>query len=148
MPRRFIVSCFSVLLLMLCARTIKAQASAANDAASVWNAINEGALNPEKTANVENLTLARDRIHITLVDGAIEFTPPVNGIVFGAAFKGRGKIEIVPPNADEAQQLELFTKQKILSMDFTDATFSFTDGTFDEIAKQVKWVNATDNSLP
>ena len=148
MPRRTVVLCCGVFLLMLGARVSEAQGSATNDAASVWNAINEGALNPEKTANVENLTLTRDRIRITLADGTIEFTSPMNGIVFGASFKGRGKIEITPPNAVEAQQLELFTKQKILSMDFTDATFSFTDTTFDEITKQVKWVNATDNSLP
>lgn len=147
MPRRIFGLCIGVLFLFVCARATWAQASSVNDATSAWNAINEGALNPEKAANVENLTLTRDRIHVILVDGTIEFTSPVNGIVFGAAFKGRGKIEIAPPNAAEAQQLELFTKQKLLSLDFTDATFSFTDGTFNEIAKQVKWVNATDGSL-
>lgn len=148
MLRRIFVLCIGLFLLPIGVRTSEAQGSAASDAAGVWNAINESAFSPEKTASVENLTLTRDRIRITLQDGTIEFTSPVNGIVFGAAFKGRGKVEIAPPNAVEAQQLELFTKQKTLSLDFTDATFSFTDGTFGEIAKQVKWVNATDNSLP
>jgi peptidase M1-like protein len=147
MRQRIFGLCIGVVFLFVCARSGWAQASSVDNATSIWNGINEGALNPEKAANVKNLTLSRDRIHITLVNGTIEFTSPANGIVFGAAFKGRGKIEIAPPNALEAQQVELFTKQKILSMDFTDATFSFTDATFDEIAKQVKWVNATDNSL-
>lgn len=147
MPRRLCVLCFGVFVLMIGVRKSEAQASATNDAASAWNAINEGALNPEKAANVENLTLTRDRIRITLKGGTIGFTSPVNGMVFGAAFKGEGRIEIAPPNAMEEQQLELFTKQQTLSLDFTDATFSFTDTTFDEIAKQVKWVNATDSSL-
>ncbi len=147
MPRQILVCCAGVFFLLGSAGRARAQAAGTNDATAVWNQINEGALNPEKTANVENLTLTRDRMRITLVDGTIEFTSAANGIVFGAAFKGRGKIEIAPPNAAEAQQLELFTKQKALSMDFTDATFSFTDGTFEEIAKQVKWVNATDGSL-
>src|SRR5947209_19653963 len=48
-------------------------------------------------------------------------------------------MEAEPPNPMEWQQLRLFTKQDKLSMTFTDATFSFTDGLFDEIAKQVKW---------
>ncbi len=54
---------------------------------------------------------------------------------------------MAPPNAGEAQQLQLFTKQSILNAEFSEATFSFTDGTFDEVGKQVKWTNATDNSL-
>ncbi|HXT86458.1 MAG TPA: M1 family aminopeptidase [Verrucomicrobiae bacterium] len=147
MWRPLCVLCFGVFVLTMGVRRSEAQAGVANDAASVWNAINEGALNPEKAASVENLELTRDRIRITLKDGTLEFTSRVNGIVFGAAFKGEGKIEIAPPNAVEQQQLELFTKQKTLDLDFTDATFSFTDATFDEIAKQVKWMNATDNSL-
>ncbi|HKW89935.1 MAG TPA: M1 family aminopeptidase [Candidatus Acidoferrales bacterium] len=100
-----------------------------------------------KAAVVENLSIVHDRIHITLVSGTIQFSQPANGVVFGAAFTGRGRIEIAPPNADEAQQLELFTKQKSLSLDFTQAAFSFTDDTFDEVAGQVKWMNSADTSL-
>lgn len=147
--RRMSVACALVSALTIYPGVCVAQTAGSQDATatSVWNAVNQAPFDAAKTANVENLTFARDRIRITLIDGTIQFTAPAAGVVFGGAFKGRGKIEMAPPNAGEAQQLEVFTKQRTLSLDFSEATFSFADGTFDEIAKQVKWVNATDESL-
>jgi len=83
--------------------------------------------------------IVRDRVHITLTDGTIQFVQPANGVVFGAVFRGNGRVQADPPNQIEAQQLFLFTKQAKLDMPFTDATFSFTDGLLEEVAKQVKW---------
>lgn len=125
----------------------EAQAAPGQDATLAWNAVEQAPFDASKTAHIENLTLTRDRIRITLQDGTIQFTAPANGMVFGAAFKGSGRIEVTPPNAAEAQQLALFTKQKTLNLAFSEATFSFTDGTFEEVAKQVQWTNAGDNSL-
>ncbi|MGB6874555.1 MAG: M1 family aminopeptidase, partial [Candidatus Acidiferrales bacterium] len=136
-----------IFLVLVCAGACPAQTIPTQDAIAVWNAVEQAPFDAAKTAHVENLTLTRDRIHITLIDGTLQFTAPAAGVVFGAAFKGRGRIEVAPPNAGEAQQLQLFTKQNILSVEFSEATFSFTDGTFDEVGKQVKWLNATDNSL-
>ncbi len=104
-------------------------------------------MDPSKTAITENVEIVRDRVHITLVNGTIQFVKPVNGIVFGAVFHGEGRVQADPPNPTEAHQLQLFTKQDKLSMSFTDATFSFTDGLLDEVAKQVKWKDggATDD---
>jgi hypothetical protein len=92
-----------------------------------------------KSAQAENVTITRDAVHLTLLNGTIQFAQPVNGVVFGAVFHGDGRLEAAPPNPLELQQLRLFTKQDKLSMAFTEATFSFTDGLLDEIAKQVKW---------
>lgn len=139
----FVFLCVAFMWAGICS----AQTTAAQDATAVWNAVNQAAFDAAKSAQVDNLTIMRDRIHITLIDGTIQFTTPAAGVVFGAAFKGRGRIEITPPNDAEAHQLELFTKQKTLNMEFSEATFSFTDGTFDEIAKQVKWTTAQDNSF-
>ena len=96
-------------------------------------------MDPAKSAHAENVDIIRDRVHITLTDGTIQFTQPVNGVVFGAVFHGKGTLQAEPPNPNEAQQLRLFTKQDKLDVPFTDATFSFTDGLLDEVAKQVKW---------
>ncbi|HEV2489474.1 MAG TPA: hypothetical protein VGT03_06680 [Candidatus Acidoferrales bacterium] len=140
----------SILILgLLCslAGFCAAQQTQAPEAATVWNTIVNAPFDASKAVNVDGLSIVRDRIHITLTDGSLEFSQPAGGVMFGAAFKGRGKIEIAPPSPAEAQQLELFTKQKTLSLDFTDATFSFTDETFDDIARQVKWVSLTDTSL-
>jgi hypothetical protein len=96
-------------------------------------------MDPAKIAITENVAIVRDLVHITLVSGSIQFLKPVNEVVFGAVFRGEGRIRIDPPNQLEARQLQLFTRQEKLAIAFTDATFSFTDGLLDEFAKQVKW---------
>lgn len=92
-----------------------------------------------KSAHAENVDIIRDHVRINLTDGTIQFSQPVNGVVFGAVFHGKGRLQAEPPNPQEAQQLQLFTKHDRLNVEFTDATFSFTDGLLDEVAKQVKW---------
>src|SRR5713101_10171797 len=129
----------SIVFASLLATCGYAQAPAPPPAASVWNALSSPAMDPAKSAHTENVEIVRDRVHIILTDGTIQFMQPVNGVVFGAVFHGNGRIQVDPPNPIEAQQLRLFTKQEKLDMTFTEATFSFTDGLFDEVAKQVKW---------
>jgi hypothetical protein len=118
---------------------VAGQTPAPVSSATIWNALSAPSMDAAKSARVENVSIVRDAVHITLTDGTIQLTNPVNGVVFGAVFHGAGRLEAVPPNPLEAHQLLLFTKQEKLNMAFTDATFSFTDGFADEIAKQVKW---------
>jgi hypothetical protein len=130
------------LLVVLCCfvcSALLAQTSETSSATKVWNALSTPVMDPAKSAHVENVAIVRDAVHITLTDGTIQFTQPVNGVVFGAVFHGTGRLQAVPPNSIEAQQLFLFTKQEKLDMSFSDATFSFTDGLLDEVSKQVKW---------
>jgi hypothetical protein len=129
----------SIVLASLFAACNYAQAPAPPPAAIVWNALSSPAMDPAKSAHTENVEIARDRVHITLIDGTIQFAQPVNGVTFGAAFHGKGRVRVEPPNPIEAQQLKLHTKQDKLDIPFTDATFSFTDGFADDVAKQVKW---------
>src|SRR6266852_6556321 len=129
----------SIVLASLFATGSYAQAPAPPPAASVWNALSSPAIDPAKSAHTENVEIVRDRVHIILTHGIIQFTQPVNGVVFGAVFRGSGRVQLDPPNLIEAQQLRLFTKQDKLDMAFSEATFSFTDGLLDEVAKQVKW---------
>jgi hypothetical protein len=129
----------SIALASLFAASSYAQAPAPPPSASVWNALSTPAMDPAKSAHTENVEIVRDRVHITLLDGTIQFAQPVNGVVFGAVFHGSGRVQLDPPNSAEAQQLFLFTKQNKLDLAFTEATFNFTDGLLDEVAKQVKW---------
>src|SRR6266849_10819376 len=69
------------------------------DASSIWNGLQQPAFSADKSASVSQLALVRDRIQITLADGIIQFTNPVNGIVFGATFRGRGRVQVEPPRA-------------------------------------------------
>jgi hypothetical protein len=119
----------------------------AQDAAAVWNAISQPAFDSTKYAAVENVEIVRDRIHITLEQGTIQFTQPVAGVVFGAAFDGRGRVQIEPPNAMEAQQVQRFTGQDKLEMQFSSASFSFTDDTFAKISQDLRWVQAPNDKL-
>ena len=113
--------------------------AAAQDPAEAWKALQQPTFDPSRTATAEGVTITRDRICITLTNGTIQLTKPVNGIVFGAAFHGTGRVQVDPPNPLEAQQLRLFTGKDTLDIQFSDATFLFSDSTFDEIAAQVKW---------
>src|SRR5712664_3222036 len=112
----------SIVLASLFATGSQAQAPAPSPAASVWNALSAPAMDPAKSAHTENVVIVRDRAHITLLDGTIQFAQPVNGVTFGAAFHGKGRVRVEPPNPIEAQQLKLHTKQDKLDIPFTDAT--------------------------
>src|SRR4029077_15357978 len=129
----------TIALATLCAPCGFAQSPASPPSASVWNALSSPAMDPAKSAHTDNVEIVRDRVHITLIDGTIQFAEPVNGMTFGAVFHGKGRVQMEPPNLIETQQLFLFIRQKKLGGAFTDAPFSFSDGLLDEVAKQVKW---------
>jgi Peptidase family M1 domain len=116
-----------------------AQTPGSANATAVWNALSAPTMDPVKSAHAENVEIVRDGAHIVLLDGTIQFGQPVNGVVFAAVFHGSGRLRLDPPNPQEAQQLRLFTREDRLSVPFTDASFSFTDGLLEEVAKQVKW---------
>ena len=131
-----------VLVVSLCAAPLAAQ-----DATAVWNSLLAPTFDAERSAKVNQVTLVRDRLRITLMDGVIQFVQPLEGVVFGAAFKGHGRLQVAPPNALEAQQLRLFTKQDSLDMQFTEAAFSFADGAFEELAGQAEWTTSSGAQL-
>jgi hypothetical protein len=130
---------FLAVVSILAVIPVAGQTPAPASTATIWNALSAPSMDAAKSARAENVSIVRDAVHITLTDGTIQLTNPVNGVVFGAVFHGNGRLEAVPPNPIEARQLLLFTKQEKLNMAFTDATFSFTDNLAEEIAKQVKW---------
>jgi hypothetical protein len=45
-----------------------------------WSALSAPAMDPSKLAVTENVDFARDRVHIKLVNGTIQFGAPTNGI--------------------------------------------------------------------
>src|SRR5712692_5566180 len=103
--------------------------------AQVWRALWHPGFEGGKAFKVSNLELARDRIHLTLASGQIVFAQPVQGTMYAAVFRGSGRLRVEPPNEIEKRQLHLFTGKGVLDMAFSDAVFSFTDKTYDEIAK-------------
>jgi len=131
---------FAMLLVLGVPLAVPGQSEAQSvDGAGSWSTLASPSMDPTRFAVTENVEIIRDRIHITLLNGSIEFTKATNGVAFGAVFHGQGKVNVDPPNPVEAQQLRLFTKQDKLDMTFTEATFNSTDGLIDDVGKQVKW---------
>lgn len=114
----------------------------AQDPAALWKVVLQPAFDPDKASPVQNLSLTRDRLRLTLTQGAIQFTTPQNGLVFGAAFEGRGRLQLQPPAGPESQQLRLFTAKDALDAEFTEAVFHFGDATYDELAPQLRFAPA------
>src|SRR5712692_6847970 len=117
----------SIRLCVLATCATLAVPATGQDASSIWNSLQQPAFSADKSASVSQLALVRDRIRITLA----------NGIVFGATFRGRGRVQVEPPNALEAQQLRLLSRQDTLDMEFSEAVFVFLDDTFAEVSRQV-----------
>jgi hypothetical protein len=114
---------------------------AATNPASAWELLQHPSFLSGKALAVKNLILQRDRIRVLLDEGTVEFAPAINGSVFGAAFHGKGRLQVTTPNPQEAQQLQYFTKQDGISLEFDQATFCFTDNTFGEMAAHGDWVD-------
>ena len=66
-------------------------AALAQEATAVWSQLSQPTLAANKSTNVSNLLLARDRIRITLAEGVIHFLEPSGGVVYGAEFHVRLK---------------------------------------------------------
>ncbi len=119
----------------------------AGDFAQIWRALWQPGFEGGKAFKVSNLELARDRIHLTLTSGQVVFAQPAQGAVYAAVFRGSGRLRVEPPNEIEKRQLRLFTGKDVLDMAFSDAVFSFSDKTYDEIAKQAGEPGAGDSSV-
>ena len=127
----------AIVLVFLMAPALRAQ-----DAAAVWEALGKPAGDPAHVAAVENVTLERDAIKITFISGQIQFAQAVAGRQFAAAFRGRGRVQVEPPNKMEAQQLLFLSEKYSIDLEFTDAAFFFNDQTFEQVEKQVHWSQA------
>ena len=88
--------------------------------------------------SVRDITINRDALSITFNRGAIAFTEAIDGKVTGAVFIGSGDILAIPPDATEKKQLFRYTKSALLTEHFETAVLRFTDGTWEEILKELK----------
>jgi peptidase M1-like protein len=86
---------------------------------------------------VRDLSVRRDAITLNFDRGRVIFLEPVNGVVTGLLFWGRGTVVAVPPRKTEKQQLNLFTGSPTLSERFGEAFLRFTDETHAELIAQI-----------
>ncbi len=119
----------------------------AQDPAAIWKSLAAPALDPEKSAAVRDLKIERDRIRVTLHEGALQLARPAGDLVFAAAFQGRGQIDVAPPTEGERHHLRLFVGKDALALEFSEAVFLFSDGTAEELGKQTQFA-ASHRALP
>jgi hypothetical protein len=131
-------------LQMFCSHSAAAQSPTGSsvDPQAIWSALAKPVFDQSKTAQVSKLEITRDRIRITLESGSIRFAQPTNGVVTAAVFHGSGKLQVSAPDARESQQVQRFLKSDAVNLEFSEAVFSFTDNTFDEISAKVQWSSA------
>jgi len=84
-------------------------------------------LDPEKVFHIRDCDLDFEDLHITLEEGTVAFTQPVDGRVTGALFSGDGLALVIPPNEVERSSLIRFTKTTVLNENFRLAYIRFND---------------------
>ncbi len=97
---------------------------------------------------VRNLYLARDAVRFTFEEGKLAFLGAYNGRLTGAVFTGRGRVLALPRDPNEKQQLARFLGTPLLDQAFSGAYLRFTDGTAEELLKQLRESGAQAASEP
>ncbi|HYL84098.1 MAG TPA: M1 family aminopeptidase [Candidatus Angelobacter sp.] len=87
-------------------------------------------------APANRIELRRGDAVISFEEGALAFFSPLDGVVTGAVFTGRGHVLAVPRDPAEKQQMGRFLGAPVLDQAFFNAYMRFTDGTADELLRQ------------
>jgi hypothetical protein len=111
--------------------------SPAGEADEILAQLSKIRLDKKQIYNVRDITLRRDVLTIALNRGTIAFFEPVKGKVTGAVFIGNGEIVAISPDAIERQQIYRFTGTAVLNERFQTAVLRFTDGTYEEIKREI-----------
>lgn len=97
--------------------------AAAPDPAQLKTEISASRLEPARAVSLKNLKLAMGPGTLRLDDGVLIPATAVGGKTAEMVFLGKGRIEVEPPDAIEAGQLELFTGGSRLDEEFQEAVF-------------------------
>ncbi len=110
--------CSCLLPAFLVAGAVCAQAP---DPAALRTAIAGARLDPAHAVALKNVKLAVGLGMLRLEDGVLIPATPVGGKTIEMVFLGKGRLEVDPPDAIEAGQLELFTGGSRLDAEFKSA---------------------------
>jgi hypothetical protein len=106
----------------------------------LFDAINTLQIDPAAVydiARANRVELHRGDAVISFEEGKLAFFLPLDGLITGAVFSGRGHILAIPRDPVEKQQMGLFLGAPVLDQDFLTSYLRFTDGTADELLRQV-----------
>jgi len=96
--------------------------------------VDPSAAYPISPAN--HIELRRGDAVISFEEGTLAFLLPVDGLVTGAVFSGRGHVLAVPREPVEKQQMGRFLGAPVLDQVFVNAYLRFTDDTAGELLRQ------------
>ncbi|MGE5645550.1 MAG: M1 family metallopeptidase [Acidobacteriota bacterium] len=96
-------------------------------------------LDPARAALTENFVLKKDLASFEFKNGNLYFLEPVAERVAGAVFIGDGVLRLKAPSEIERRQLTRFTGSAELAEAFNEAVFLFSDATFEELSRELKF---------
>src|SRR6478672_2962232 len=103
------------------AGVLRAQAP---EPAVLQEAISGARLEPARAVRLMGVKLAVGLGTLWLEDGVLIPASPVGGKTIEMVFLGKGRLEVEPPDAIEAGQLELFTGASRLDAEFKEAVLA------------------------
>ncbi len=110
--------CLILIALLLALQT--AALAQAPDPTALLREIEQSRLDPARTVTLKGVKLKAGLANL-LLDGVLLPATPVGGKTSEMVFLGKGRIELDPPDAIEAGQLELFTGGARLDEEFKEA---------------------------
>ncbi|MCK4857871.1 MAG: hypothetical protein KAT58_07890 [candidate division Zixibacteria bacterium] len=127
----------SVILVILLAATVMASPA---DFAALVDSIDLIAPDYDRQADVANLVIERGGVRFILEEGVLTLSTDVLGRPIGAAFKGKGRFLMSPPNRVEKFMLKKLCKDTIADWSFKELALFFTDGTADELSAKLQFL--------
>jgi hypothetical protein len=130
-----------VALLGLCWLAMPAVASPADKSPrELYDALNALRIDPASTyqiAATDRIELRRADLQLSFEQGKLGFLASLDGRATGVVFSGRGHALATPRGAVEKQQMARFLGIPVLDEDFTNVCLRFTDGTADDLLRQL-----------
>jgi hypothetical protein len=118
-----------IFVLLTCFRTAAAQSPQFD----LYQQLRKFELGDEAT-EVKGLVLEEDRVRLTFSTGTFFFQKPINGVVYGAVFIGRGQFQADVPNSSfERQHVQRILQAQSVDSDFETVVLRFTDDTLAKI---------------
>lgn len=127
----------SVLLVFLALSPILRAENA--DIAALVDSVERVEPDYSRQANVKDLVIDRGGVKFVLSEGTITLSQTVLGRVIAAAFEGKGRFEMTPPNSAERYMLARLCKDSTADWEFKKLTLFFTDSTANELENRLSF---------
>ncbi|MBL7997245.1 MAG: hypothetical protein JNL32_01285 [Candidatus Kapabacteria bacterium] len=109
------------------------------------NALMASSVDPERVANVSNISFKRDAATFTLTSGKLYVMKPLHSRTPGVVFTGNGRFTFTPPTNIEKEQLRRHIASDTATIAFSSLVLFFADSTMTELSRYLRF--DTDNNV-